>query len=271
MNCSSCFNSVDNGLQCSICKRQFHKNCSNVSSDAVTLLADNPNIVFNCNVCLKSANNFVATLSSLVAEVGELKSKINDLINAGSQPLTDFEDALCSPSLNNSNAAAPPARKRNEGEAQNRSCVRALVVDESSSTSSANAVVVSADVDKWQNVTRRKKKMQSSALVGERKNVNLDVVVTKKWVHVSSFKPNVSHESIINYVNENAGIPKEHIVCCKLIKRNADLEKLTKISFKLGVSPHYYDKITQPSLWPVDVRVRPFVFFIKDRTQKTTT
>ncbi|XP_075167808.1 uncharacterized protein LOC142239962 [Haematobia irritans] len=109
------------------------------------------------------------------------------------------------------------------------------------------------------------KKKRNRPIIGENVNNELDVIAVKKWIHVSSFKPHVSEDNIIEYVEKHIKISKEHLVCYKLVKKDADASLIKKVSFKIGVSPIYYDELFKPSVWPSSVRVRPFKFFQKQQ------
>lgn len=93
---------------------------------------------------------------------------------------------------------------------------------------------------------------------GNNNNKDLDVFDHKKWVHLSSFKPNVTVEQVKEYIAKYANINKINIQCYKLVKNGADMNVLKSISFKVGVSMEFYKELLKPSLWPANVRVRPF-------------
>lgn len=111
----------------------------------------------------------------------------------------------------------------------------------------------------WVNVQARRKR--KCIIFGDNNNKDLDVIADKKWVHLSYFKPSVTVENIVNYISKNAKIGLNHLECYKLVKKGADMNKLRKLSFKIGITAEYYNEILNPSLWPVDVKVRQFQFF----------
>lgn len=112
----------------------------------------------------------------------------------------------------------------------------------------------------WVRVQRRRRNRQP-ALIGTNTSTELEVVVQKKWVHLSSFKSTVSSEQIKDYVEKNTEFGKHHLECYKLVKKDVDISSLKKVNFKLGVSPCFYEEILNSKLWPTDIRVRPFVNF----------
>lgn len=135
------------------------------------------------------------------------------------------------------------------------------------SNNNANAVTLTADNSKnnagWTNVNRRKnhsKKPSKSrrVIVGESNNMELDVVIRMKWVHLSSFKPSVTEDNITDYVVKYLSIDKMHLKCYKLIKKDFPEDNLKFVNFKLGVSPDYYQELFKPGLWTSDIKVRPF-------------
>lgn len=107
---------------------------------------------------------------------------------------------------------------------------------------------------------KSKRKMKRS-IFGANENNDLDVIANKKWIHLSSFKSSVTVEQILNYIWKYSNIGKDKIDCYKLVKKDANLNELKKISFKIGVNAEIYKEIYKPSLWPANVRLRPFQIF----------
>lgn len=68
--------------------------------------------------------------------------------------------------------------------------------------------------------------------VGE--NVSNAVVVKKKFLHISSFIPSVTTDQILNYVEKNAKIDKQHLECTRLVKKDVDVTSLKHVNFKIG-------------------------------------
>lgn len=138
----------------------------------------------------------------------------------------------------------------------------------------AAAVDVAADVactgdnsvfgSEWSNVTKRRgNRNRRVVVIGDSDNAELDVVIKKKWVHISSFKPTVTEDNIISYVSKHLDIDKSHISCFKLLRKDTVVDDLKFINFKLGVNPGFYEELFKPKLWTADVKVRPFKFFPK--------
>ncbi|XP_017468893.1 PREDICTED: uncharacterized protein LOC108360932 [Rhagoletis zephyria] len=138
----------------------------------------------------------------------------------------------------------------------------ALQAIDAFNASGAQTDVVVAGQNDW-NTVRHKKGSKQRNIIGRNENVELDVVVRKKWVHVSSFKPTVSEESVISYVSKHSGIDRIHLACHKLVKKDADMNNLRSINFKFGVEPAFYDQVLNPNVWPSEINVRPFRFFQK--------
>lgn len=119
-----------------------------------------------------------------------------------------------------------------------------------------------ATSSEWVNASKKKNK-QKRFVVGESDNTELDVIVRKQWVHLSSFKPSVTEDHVKSYVAKRIDVGAEHIVCFKLIKKGVNLNDIDKINFKLGISSTFYDRILNPTVWPSDIKVRPFKNFRK--------
>lgn len=111
----------------------------------------------------------------------------------------------------------------------------------------------------------RRKHNKRRAVVGRNMNAELDVVTSKKWVHLASFKVTVTAERIISYVSEHLNIDKDTISCYPLIKKDVLVQELKYLNFKLGVAPELYDNLFKSELWTANIKIRPFKFFPKKK------
>lgn len=123
-----------------------------------------------------------------------------------------------------------------------------------------NADNVPANNSNWTEVISRKTR-KKRIILGENDSLDLEVVVRKRWIHLSSFKPNVSEQQLIDYVSKHADISKNHLTCYKLVKKGVNVAELNSVNFKLGISADFYDVLFTPSLWPANVKIRPFQNF----------
>lgn len=112
----------------------------------------------------------------------------------------------------------------------------------------------------WTNVTLRKQKKRR-VVFGSNVNTELDVIVKKKWVHLSSFKSTVTEDCIVSYVSKHLNIDKDNLVCYKLIKKDTSVDGLKFINFKLGINPIFYAELFKPDLWTAAIKIRPFKVF----------
>ncbi|XP_036340175.1 uncharacterized protein LOC118749485 [Rhagoletis pomonella] len=119
----------------------------------------------------------------------------------------------------------------------------------------------------WTEVKNRRRK-KALVVVGSNDSTELSVAIRNKWLHLSSFDPQVSAEDIKKYVAKHAGIDADSLACYMLVKKDDPVGKHKRVNFKLGVSSVNYQKLLSSSLWPANVRVRPFRFFQKQTAQQ---
>lgn len=80
-----------------------------------------------------------------------------------------------------------------------------------------------------------------------------------KAVWVSGLNSETTTEEMINYVLSNTSIEyKSQLDCHKLVKKDADLSKLSFVSFKISVNNDHFDILMNPDIWPNYVAVREF-------------
>lgn len=290
--CAKCFNSLTTkAIACHICRAKFHVFCVELDDKACNFFKEHKNIVFNCNDCLKASSEMISLISSLSSELREIKQTfistlIKDVkeLKLGFNVLAKNHDKSKNKQNKNKNLSIQLAnanKQNNNNNADQRSLADVIVGssnvlinedndDASSITSYAAAVSeVASNMYETDNQTsgftkvRRRKRKNRVLAVGDNNTNELDVVVNKKYVHVSSFKPSVTADKMIEYICKSSTIEKHHIECTRLTKKDVDVNTLKHVNFKLGVSPNFYEDIIKPSLWPKNIKIRPFIFFPK--------
>lgn len=291
--CAKCFNSLNsNFIACHICKAKFHFICAKINDKDINLLQENFNIVFNCNDCLSASSEMLSLISSISIELRELKdqekfkdqvlSSISSDVNvlkqefnklsknleiASKQNKCNFSELFDRGVVTNNNNARNKSHtdvvvggsnennKHTDDDASSLTSIPTVTTDLRSNVFDANN-----QHDEWTNVRRRRRRNRILA-VGENVSNDLAVVVKKKFLHISSFNPSVTTDQILNYVEKNAKIDKQHLECTRLVKKDVDVTSLKHVNFKIGVSPSFYDELIKPTVWPINIKIRPFIFF----------
>lgn len=284
--CAKCFNSLtSNFIKCHICRAKFHFLCARIDDKLCNLFKDNKNIVFNCNDCLSASSELITLISSMSAELRELKKPIISKISEEMQELKLGFSEL-NKNIEQMKQEMHLTKQQQKVNANKQKYVdhrsHANVVVAGTSMSEKNCIddasssvvsypTIASDVrsnmyeagnhhNDWTNVSRRKRRNRV-LVVGEKNSKDLDVVVKKKFLHLSSFKPTVTPEQIIAFIENNTEIGKHHLECTRLVKKDTVVTTLKHVNFKLGVSPCFYDEIMKSTLWPMDIKIRPFIFF----------
>ncbi|XP_059225889.1 uncharacterized protein LOC131997968 [Stomoxys calcitrans] len=278
--CAKCFKALSaKSIACHVCRAKYHFFCADIDANIAELFIKNANLVFNCNDCLRLTSNLIAGISSLKTEVRELKLLIDSSLRAEVHELKQIiennkQTEKKQRHQHNSNLNTAAVRSRDVvGKVQSTNAPVAAAVEHSlnvnnsqhvvpyaSSVSSLNTVdanavdnddaVFEANVlpnSNWVRVQRRRKR-KDKVIYGENNTTNeLDVVISKKWVHISSFKPSVTSEHITDFIQKNANIAKSNMECYVLVKKDVDINSLKRVNFKLGVTSNHYDDVINPN------------------------
>ena len=81
---------------------------------------------------------------------------------------------------------------------------------------------------------------------------------SKFWLFLSRFSPHATVEEISKLVQQNLETD-EPIEVVKLVRKNADLNQLRFVSFKVGFNPNMKEKAMQPASWQKGIYFREFV------------
>lgn len=303
--CAKCFNALKTkSIACHICRAKFHLICAKIEDKNCELFNNNKNVVYNCDNCLKVSSNMFQQICALTNEVAELKQTITTTQTISDdvqtlklrfdELLNNLESSKTKSTINqqkvknnNSNAIASYSVVSDKKNTRIQTAVNSQpMLSEASSVLSLPTVASEVgllnnnafeddtqpnqNTNGWVSVQRRRRRRRPVVL-GTNTSDELEVVIVKKWIHLSSFKPTVETDQIISYVEKHTKIDKQHMLCYKLVKKDADVTELRRVNFKLGISPSFYNEILNPAIWPNNIRVRPFVNFQKKVEQAQQT
>lgn len=297
--CGKCFKSLNKDIiACHTCKAKYHFICANIDIKLVEVFNDNKNVVYNCNGCLNITSNLLLHISSMSHDLRELNHLVNSSVVQG---LREIKQQLVDLTQNKQKSQLPKKKQQkknsnylhNEHNLDNEVLVTkpttsAQAVSNtinghqflSAASSFSSIPTVASNVTNndanmfddntqplqnangWVNVQKRRRR-RGPVVMGVNDSEDLDVIIQKKWIHISSFKSTMQCEKIIEYVSKTTEIGKQHMECYKLVKKDVDVNELKRVNFKLGISPCFYNEIIDPKTWPSGIRVRPFVNFPK--------
>lgn len=98
--------------------------------------------------------------------------------------------------------------------------------------------------------------MPDNCIRGTDELSSLKVIEPMVWYHVSRFDPVTTAEDLKSHILDKIG--SAEVECYPLVPRGRDSKELRFITFKLGVLNSCKSSVTDPSIWPSNVTVRPF-------------
>lgn len=82
----------------------------------------------------------------------------------------------------------------------------------------------------------------------------------KHSIYVSRVSTTVTPDKMISYVEKHTDMKKNiNFKCSLLVKKDADLNNLTFVSYKIDVTDEFMDQLMQESFWPKGIQIRLFV------------
>ncbi|XP_075163249.1 uncharacterized protein LOC142235882 [Haematobia irritans] len=267
--CAKCFESLSASIsvKCRICNSRFHRLCAGIENEVqFKILKQSSNIVYNCNDCLNLSKDLVAAVRLLSNEVRELKLSFTSFINSSETSARVICNAPLQANINND--LAPTLSDALVADTASydllvTECVVAPMGNNFNKSNSLHNSLGSNTIAHEVVPALSAVSARTQLLIAQRTILELAVVTNKKWIHISAFKPTVTAEQIIEYVCKYSNISRSHLECFRLVKKDVDVNSLSKISFKLGISAGFYNELFTSSLWPADVKIRPFQFFQK--------
>lgn len=92
---------------------------------------------------------------------------------------------------------------------------------------------------------------------GEDTVAPVQVIEELTYFHVSKFNPDADESVMKDWFIKILKTPD--VECVKLTPKNIPKETLTFVSFKIGVKKSLTDTVMEPSVWPMNVMVKPFI------------
>lgn len=275
-NCDDCF-SISNDLVSAVCS--LSNELRELKSSVNEMLRRNSNIANDLGASTSRGHSTrpLSTVTAANAAVNDVTSKNNDM---NQTPIIMSEYVLDKTMVakdfvvaEHTNAVVVGSNVRTEHNSNSTSVDHASMTSAETGMHDAISLPAShadvnsnpAHISDWVAVNRRKKNNRMF-VIGKNSTNELDVIARRKWVHISSFKPTVTEDQILSYVEKSIDIARNHLLCRKLVKKDANVDEIRRVSFKLGISADFYSMLFKPEIWPSDVKVRPFQFF--QRNQK---
>ncbi|KAK9878160.1 hypothetical protein WA026_021176 [Henosepilachna vigintioctopunctata] len=107
--------------------------------------------------------------------------------------------------------------------------------------------------DQWNTVSRKKQKSKSLVGTGGGCNILIKGVKQLCHTHVCKLSPDLTAENIIHHLNKNN---LDDVRCVKLSSKRPEEYS----SFRVSVPVDDKNKIRNPDIWPLGVRISPFLF-----------
>lgn len=99
--------------------------------------------------------------------------------------------------------------------------------------------------------------VQQRKRIQNRRNLGTNRDNFGKSIYLSNINKKITKEMVIDRL-EKQGFDKKVFQVIPLIKKNADVESLSYISFKLSTTDQYYDTFMNPSIWPKHTHIDEF-------------
>lgn len=289
VKCGKCSKVIDkdvnivNCINCSFCNMKFHTDCVNLSENLFkTLLNRKPNILWRCDYC--SNCDIIAIMEKLdflCSEILLLKETVMHNLNK-SHMFQKSTNNIKVDNKNNGNSIlnqtfceekqksySDVVKNIVEGVDAITDNVENVINTDKMVNINKNAIIVDAAAEitclktpkrRRKNQKTRSEKDTPQLVVGDSSTADgLEIVEKLSWIHVSNFSPTTTEDAIIKYTADKFKVSTKDIKCFKLVKKDANLDLLRFVSFKLGLPSSFLKNVFEPSNWPAGSVVKSFV------------
>lgn len=291
-SCSTCQQNITKtyktGMQCAgKCAKFFHRKCAGVNKDLFEDIAKDK-VVWLCAVCKMSEgrkslvigsedNNMPtgatddpeAVLQNIISDdhlisnnqITELLSKIDKLIDQNSQVIQNVDRSRACNGCDKYDALV------NKIDETMKTFSNVLEQFGNLLSNFQEAKVNSCILEKSVNADFNNKKTdrhEQNYIIGTGPSSDLLLPNTQdnfsKHFVVTPLSITTTEQQIIQYVQSKLGA-SAGITCSSLLPKNMERNKLTYLNFKIGISNHFTQKVSEAQFWPTGIAVKPFVNF----------
>ena len=217
------------------CNQTAHAKCAKMNSAFLKVLHERKNLFWMCDECVKLMKmaRFKGALSSISCAVSEIASSHGEviselkqaiLVNAQQMELLSKQvtETVTTPLTSRFVTGEPPKKRRRE---ERTKANKPLLIGTNSSTS------------------------QAVTTVPPPKELF--------WLYLSRIHPSVKSEAVVELV-KNSLQCEDPVKVFPLLKKDADLNTMNFISFKVGLDTKYRDIALSTSTWPRSLLFREF-------------
>ncbi|XP_070137141.1 uncharacterized protein [Drosophila bipectinata] len=107
---------------------------------------------------------------------------------------------------------------------------------------------------------RKKRINPNRRIVGQAPScAQLQVLPTLKYLHVGKFASSTQPDALCKFVADKLNVEPSDLACARLIKKDADINALKFVNFKLGVPEQNFPTVSNDDFLPMSVKVSRFV------------
>lgn len=296
--CNKAYDGVKLFINCEgRCAKSFHIDCVKVSKSNHKLFTTNKQYKWFCKDCSNTTlMNILNELQSLSSEVRRLSSLIvtptipvvadledtstslmvvetatemtvpvpnvpeieivNEVVPLTSHKRTRSASTSQVENVGNVDEITNFSKKQKNSSKTSKPATTALKKKLNSNSSSSNP-----SVNEQPTTSRITVQQLSSALESTSKSIEiapLSAVEANKWIFISRLSPETTEAQVIHHLKSNLQINSSDIICNKLIKRGIPSDRISYMSFKVGLKASLFDQASIKSFWPSGSIVHEF-------------
>jgi len=224
----------------SLCRRTFHTACVDLPEDAIRLLTNMPNLLWQCDRCVVS-NDSYSKIDEELEELHDLKSLYMDLNSKFLKAFPNF-------TTDSSNVS------------QRKKVVKPLAPPSSIGRQANHADLIPPAPVSTAARNHAKSNRNKRQIVGQAPNCELlEVVPSNKFLHIGRFRAHVKSDSVCGYVANKLGVNTGTIICKPLVKNGVDVATLEFVNFKLGIPEQHFQTVFSDAFWPNPILISRFI------------
>lgn len=235
MRCKKPINS-DDGISCFVCNNSFHGiECCGLTRTNLKIIKENECIKYCCEYC--NSSSLADTITT------NIKSLSNSL-NSSSSTSNNYDELIKKIDYLSTEVSNVKKLVNLDSPVRNQSEKRLL--------NGAKRLKLTPQRQLPSEVIHGASDIQDAGPIP-----GIKVIEETEWFHVSRFDPNQDDNEMKKWLIELLGTPD--IQVAKLIPKNRSKEQLSFVSYKIGVLKSKRTTVLNPTIWPKNVTVKPFV------------
>lgn len=232
------------------CGQFFHSKCAALNKTTLNAITSNANVHWFCHHC----NNGNLTVANSILDLKESMSEMSKALSTNLGNFTEgfktFAEMLIGNTANNSQFRSQTTNSR---------IISSPAVHRTSSNQKRRREELVSDPEPRKKIILGANEQNRTIAAAV---IDAPIGERRKSVVVSNVNKSVTAEYLADYLANELNAAKEDF---RVTRLHSSRTNFTSLQYRISTPEAHYDRLMHPNTWPINIKIRDFVFKRQDR------